>query len=177
MDRSTQEKNKEPAMPAFWRRRPCIFATLAIGLIFCGAVAGEEVWVKRVSLPIREGKGAAFATVATAVKGQKLHVIERDGKWLKVQLDEKQGYVYEDSISPREVRAGGDELRAALGGSDTSPLAADAAAKGLQPEAEVYAKSKNLNPASLEQMIARRKALTGEQWMTFVSEGKVGPAR
>jgi uncharacterized protein YgiM (DUF1202 family) len=147
-------------------------------LICCGAVAAEEVWVKRMSLPIREGQGAAFATVATAVKGDKLQVVERDGKWLKVQLGDKQGYVYEDSISAREVKAGGDELRAALGGgSETSALAADAAAKGLQPETEAYTKSKNLNSASLEKMIARRKSVTGEQWTAFTADGKVGPGK
>jgi len=165
-------------MKKFLRGRRGLLASAAIGLICCGAIAAaEEVWVKRMTLPIREGKGAAYATVATAVKGERLQVVEHDGKWLKVQLGDKQGYVYEDSISPREVKAGGDELRAALGGSDTSALAADAAAKGLQPETEAYAKSKNLNPATLETMIARRKSITGEQWTVFATEGKVGPGK
>ena len=41
-------------------------AALGIAVLCCAAMAAaEEVWVKRPSLSIREGKGAAFATVAT----------------------------------------------------------------------------------------------------------------
>ena len=154
-------------------------AIIGIALLSCVAAiaAAEEVWVKRPSLPIREGKGAAFATVATARQGDKLSVVGHEGKWLKVQLGDKQGYVYEDSISAREIKAGGDDLRAALGGPDTSALAADAAAKGLEPQAVAYAKNKNLSSASLEKMIARRNAVTGQQWIAFTNEGKVGAAR
>jgi hypothetical protein len=139
--------------------------------------AAEEVWVKRPSLNIREGKGAAFATVATARQGDKLSVVGHEGKWLKVQLSDKQGYVYEDSISAREIKGGGDDLRAALGVPDTSALAADAAAKGLEPQAVAYANSKNMSSASLEKMIARRNAISGQQWIAFTNEGKVGPAK
>jgi uncharacterized protein YgiM (DUF1202 family) len=149
-------------------------AAVGIALVCCAAAvaAAEEVWVKRPSLNIREGKGAAFATVATARQGDKLSVVGHEGKWLKVQLGDKQGYVYEDSISAREIKA-----RAALGGPDTSALAADAAAKGLEPQAIAYAQNKNLSSAPLEKMIARRNAISGQQWIAFTSEGKVGPGK
>jgi len=60
-------------MKKFLRGRRGLLASAAIGLICCGAIAAaEEVWVKRMTLPIREGKGAAYATVATAVKGERV---------------------------------------------------------------------------------------------------------
>jgi uncharacterized protein YgiM (DUF1202 family) len=147
-------------------------------LVLVAAAAAEEVWVKRMSLPIREGKGAAFSTVATASKGDKLQVIAHEGKWLKVQSGQRVGYVYEDAISTREIQRGSDGgLRAALDGADTSPLAADAAAKGLEPQAVTYADARKLNSQPLQTMIARRNAITGQQWLAFAAEGKVGPSK
>jgi hypothetical protein len=154
------------------RRR---IALVLPALLLCAATTAlaEDVWVNRAQLQIRDGKGAAFAPVATAKKGDKLVVITREGKWLKVQLGDKQGYVYEDAISPRQVSAGGD-LGSLLGSPESSGLSAAAAAKGLQPGAVTFASTGNLSTAPLQAMIARRNAVTGPEWVAFAQAGNVG---
>jgi len=154
-------------------RRRIVLALAAMLLWPAASALAEDVWVNRTELQIREGKGAAFAPVATARKGEKLTVISREGKWLKVQLGDKQGYVYEDAISARQVSAGGD-LGSLLGSPDSSGLSAAAAAKGLQPGALTFANSGNFNTAPLQAMIARRNAVTGAEWVAFAQAGNVG---
>lgn len=142
---------------------------LAVASVAMGALA-EDVWVNRPSLDIREGKGAAYPVVTTAVKGDKLTILAREEKWLKVSFNAKQGYVFENSISPKEVAK--EKMSAMAGGP--SALSTDAAAKGLDTKVEQFASSKGMSKAGLEQMIAMKKSITGKDFEQFTAEGKVG---
>ncbi|MGH7177254.1 MAG: SH3 domain-containing protein [Tepidisphaeraceae bacterium] len=146
-----------------------------VALAVCGVSAwalAEDVWVQRVSLPIRSGKGAAYEAVTEAKKGDKLTVLAHEDKWLKVSLNGKIGYVYESAISTREVAPQG--ARIAVGKSGADPLAAEAAGKGLEPDAVIYASAHNMSSSALTSMIAMRNAVTGVQWVAFEKEGNVG---
>ena len=111
--------------------------TLAAGLLCCvlaaSAVLGEEIWVKSATAEIRAGKGAVFPLVATAEKGAKLTVISREPKgWIKVKAGDKEGYVYENSISDKEVKGGGNLFAAMGAGAEASNMSTGAASKGLE---------------------------------------------
>jgi uncharacterized protein YraI len=152
-------------------------AQAAFALAIAGGatlVLAEEVWVKRPELDVRAGKGAAFETVATVKKGQKLEVVAREGTWVKVKVGDREGYVSENSLSDKKVSGGGG-ISAFAGGPDTSGATASAGAKGLDDMAEKYAADKGMDPKRVDEMIARTKAITGEEWAQFTREGKVGP--
>jgi uncharacterized protein YgiM (DUF1202 family) len=145
---------------------------LACATISFSALA-EDVWVNRPALDIREGKGAAYNLVVTAKKGDKLSVVGREGKWVKVNLNGKEGYVFENSLSATQVAPESMSNMSA----DAKAMTTDAAAKGLEPESLDYAKKHNYSDAGLEQMKKMRKLVTGKDFEQFTSEGKVGPAK
>lgn len=156
-------------------RNLCAAAVVGIGAIAL-AQAAEEVYVNKPALQIRAGKGGAYDTVVTAKQGDKLTILAHEDNWLKVQFGDQQGYVLAASTSARHIKA--DNTRNMLaGGADAGGLQASEAAKGLTPEAEGYAKEKNLSPKLVKEMKARRKAITGAEWAAFAKEGNVGPER
>src|SRR4051812_8593088 len=94
------------------RRRLAALALGALVAAACfGANVGDEVYVGRWQLPIRNGKYAFSKAVATAAQGEKLTITGIEGKWYKVKYTPKgaegsapiEGYVLEDALSAREV--------------------------------------------------------------------------
>jgi uncharacterized protein YraI len=163
-------------MTRFRRRSFSVLAGAAIASLAVGVAMAEQVWVKSESVEIRGGKGAVYPVVGTAAKGAALEVLGHEGKWLKVKVGEKQGYVFENAISAEEVGGGGNLLAAVGAGSNASEMSSSASAKGLEQDAQVYADQKNLNPAPLNKLIQLRNQITPQQWEAFTAEGKVGPA-
>lgn len=150
----------------------------AIAISLASAAWAEDVWTKTNATPVRAGKGALHKEVDSVKQGTKLTVLAREGKWLKVSYDKNgkpvEGYVFEGSIS--NTRVGGD-LAGALGGrTDTADPSASAAARGLEPQADQYAASKNMDPKVIDRLIELRNSITPEEWEKFTNEGKVGPA-
>jgi hypothetical protein len=162
-----------------WRGRKALRALFTAAVVGIGGVAlaqaAEEMFVKSSQVKIWQGKGPV-GLVATAKQNDKLTVLAREGNWLKVQYGDKQGYVMESAVSPKQV--GGAGIGNALaGGSDTSGMDTSLAGRGLRPEANDYAKAKNLNPAIVDQMIERNRAITLEEWQAFQKAGNVGAER
>src|SRR5688572_10919529 len=62
-----------------------------------GAMA-EDVVVKPPAVVIRSGKGAMYEEIVTAKQGEKLTVVAREGKWLKVRAGGREGYVFEPAV-------------------------------------------------------------------------------
>ena len=148
--------------------------------LFCGALAlatlagvtrAESIWVKSENVQIRSGKGAVFPVVVAVPKGTELTVIERDGKWIKVQSGSQQGYIFEGAISPTKVSGGGNLLANMGAGADVST---GAAAKGLEQQTEAYAQQKSYNTAALNHLIDLRKSITPQEYQAFTAAGKVG---
>ncbi len=156
-----------------------MFAAASLGVAgfcFAQAAASEEVWTKQ-AVDIREGKSGFATVVVKAKKGDKLTVLAREDKWLKVQLGDKQGYVFENYISQKKVGAGqglGDMM---AGGDSTSGMSTAAAGKGLDEVAEKYAQNKNMDPKVVDVMIDRNKAITEAERQAFMAEGNVGAGK
>ena len=157
-----------------------VFAAASLataGLCFAQAAAApEHVWAKQ-AIVIREGKSGFANEVFTAKKGDQLTVLAREGPWLKVQLGDKQGYVFENAMSKKKVGAGqglGDMM---AGGDSTSGMNTAAAGKGLDKIAEDYAQNKNMDPKVVDAMIDRNKRITEAERQAFMAEGNVGAAR
>ena len=138
----------------------------------------EDVFVKQAAVPVRAGKGSAYDEVATVKKGDKLQVVAREGDWLKVRANGKEGYVFKTAIDTKNPsgggKLGGDLGRMFSGASGGSTASSGAAGKGLG-ESLQYARTNGMSPAGLDRMIAMNKALNAPEWEAFMTQGKVGP--
>src|SRR5262245_56810943 len=68
--------------------------------------AGQETVYAKQEIVIREGKSGFSNEVVTAKKNTALTVLGREGKFVKVQLGDKQGYVFDNVLSNKPVSAG-----------------------------------------------------------------------
>jgi len=145
------------------------------GLVFAG-----DLFVQPERLDVREGPGLLFDPVESVAKSAKLAELERtDDGWIKVRtLSGKEGYVFRGSVGDKPP-SGSNPLTAMNMTSDAeaAQMSTGAAAKGLEPEAEKYAKNKNYNKAALDSVVALNKSVKGATWMQFCKDGHVGPAK
>jgi uncharacterized protein YgiM (DUF1202 family) len=151
------------------------------GKIICLALAGtlgasialaREVFVTANYVFVYQDKGSYYPVVAKVPHGTELSVLDQDGKWLKVQAADKQGYVYETSLAPNKPDMSGFN-----GVSADSKVTEAAAAKGLGPKATTYAQGKNLDPKPLQDLIDFRMKITAQDFVDFDNAGKVGIAK
>jgi len=164
-------------------RWPWRLGMIVLGVMgaFSAALA-DDVYVQSEKLDVREGPGLLFDPVDSVTRNTKLSVLEKtDDGWFKVQTPTgKQGFVFEQSVANKQIStAGSDFLSGLIGTSDADAKAIGtaAAAKGLEPESQAYAKSKNLSTANLDQVTALNKSVKGKEWMQFCQDGKVGPGK
>ena len=133
----------------------------------------EDVWIKR-SADVRNDPSSAGDLVVPVTKGQRVHVLERNGPWVNIDVNGKTGWVSADSISTREVKADTD----LIGRGSGAEMSSGAAIKGLQPIAGDYAEKRSLSKAGLNEMLAIKKTVTPKLLKDFVAEGSIErPAR
>jgi hypothetical protein len=141
------------------------------GILLCLAASAraEDVWIKRQA-DMRADASAAADTVAPVQKGQKVHLLERSGPWVKVDLGGgKVGWLSSDSVSSREVKPDTN----LMGHSSAAEMSSGAAIKGLQPIAGDYARQRGLSKEGLDEMLAIRKSVTPQMLDDFVKEGNI----
>jgi len=144
------------------------------------AVVAEDLYVQPARLDVREGPGLLFDPVDSVSKSAKVTVLERtDDGWIKIQTPSgKQGYVFQKELDKKPPPAPGPLAGLSVtSDAEASQMGTGAAAKGLEPEAENYARSKSYNKASLDQVIALNKSVKGKEWMQFCQDGQIGPAK
>lgn len=156
---------------------------IALGaMTFAGAgtmLRAEDVIVQVQTLVVRAGKGSMYPPVGEVQKDSALTIIEhQDDGWLKVSVNGQVGFVRESALKPRDAgMISGLSAGANAVTGNTSDVGATAAGRGINDDAAVYAQSNGLNTAPLDQMIANRDRVAGQQWVAFTQEGKVGPAK
>jgi uncharacterized protein YgiM (DUF1202 family) len=145
-----------------------------------GLVFGGDLFVQPERLDVREGPGLLFDPVESVTKSAKLQELERtDDGWIKVQTPAgKQGYVFKGSVGDKPPSAPGPlSAMNMTSDAEAAQMSTGAAAKGLEPEAEKYARNKNYSKAALDSVVALNKSVKGSQWMQFCKDGQVGPAK
>jgi len=155
-------------------------AFMAIVIGSAAVVVAEDLYVQPEKLDVREGPGLLFDPVDTVNRNAKLQVLEKtDDGWIKVQTPGgKQGYVFGKSVGAKPAAGPGPLAGLNLtSNAEASEMSTGAASKGLEPEAEHYARSKNYSKASLDRVVALNKSVKGKQWLEFCQQGKVGPAK
>ena len=145
-------------------------ATAVVGAIGVGIVLAEDVWVNRAVAPIWAGKGSVYGKVADVTQGTKLTVIEHDGRWLHVQYQGQDGWIYDSELSTREV---GGEGFASEHQSESSGATNANAGKGFTPED--FAAAKGFSEEPLKKLEAQVKIyVTPRGLEKFMAEGRVG---
>lgn len=139
----------------------------------------EDVFVKQSAAVVRAGKGSAYEEVVTVRKGDKLQVVAREGSWLKVRAGGREGYVFQTAVDTAKPAGdlGADLGRMFSGASGGTAASSANAGRGLKDGAVLYARANGMNTAGLDRMLAFRKSVTGRDWESFTTEGKVGPAK
>lgn len=158
--------------------RAAIFAAAALGSA-AALVVAEDLIVQPEHAELREGPGRLFDVTGTVNKNSRVTVLERtDDGWVKVQTpDGKQGYIFQKQLGTKPPAAPGPFSFNTTSDAEASQMGTAAAGKGLEPEAESYAKNKNYSKVNLDKVIAMNKAVKGKDWMQFCQDGKVGPAK
>jgi uncharacterized protein YraI len=159
------------------RRRPWairIAATgVVIGVIGVGVVAAEDLWVNRPFVDVLAGTNSLYPVVVRAEKGMKLTVIDRNGKWVHVQVNGQDGYVMETALSSTEVQG---EMFSDLKGSQSSGASAASAGKGFT--ADDFASAKGFSEEPLKRLEAQVKEVVTPQGLDkFMVIGRVGDAK
>jgi uncharacterized protein YgiM (DUF1202 family) len=147
--------------------------SLVIGLAMLAAASAraEDVWIKRQS-DARADASAAADSVVVVQKGQKVHVLQRNGPWVQIDAGNgKTGWVAADSVSSREVKPDSN----LMGHSSGAEMSSGAAIKGLQPIAGDYAQQRGLSKEGLDEMLAIRKSVTPQMLNDFVKDGNIQP--
>jgi uncharacterized protein YraI len=152
-------------------KRKFLPAALALALA-ASAARAEDAWIKRPA-DVRADQSAAADPVASVQKGQRVHVLERSGNWVKVDANGRTGWLAADTVSSREVKADVN----LLGHGSGAEMSSGAAAKGLQPIAGDYARSHHVTEEGLNQMIAIRKSVTSQMLSDFVKDGGIESGR
>jgi uncharacterized protein YgiM (DUF1202 family) len=172
--------NKESCMSVknLSRTRRLLLACAVAGVAL-GAAAASVVYVNAERLDIMDKKRAVAKIVTTVDRNAALNVIAQEGKWYKVEVGGKQGYVFAEAVSdkPGGAKGKGVSLAAVKGGS-IPQLETAAAVKGVRPGAQQYASSSRLSTTGLQEVIRRRDAITSAKFDQFLAKGGLsGTAR
>jgi len=156
-------------------RKPKTRWLIATGIVCLAAAASaEDVYVKLPVANILAGKSAGTEHIMQVKKGDKLQVLAKEGSWLKVKAGDKEGYVFQNSVSTSATGKNDKGLFNVLNGGSGSSAATDVeAAKGVG-ESLAYARSKGMSPAGLDRMIELRKSITTNDWTEFTNQGHAG---
>jgi uncharacterized protein YgiM (DUF1202 family) len=162
-------------IPQSGRVRLLLSVAASAGAI--GAAAAAVVYVNADRLDVVDKKRTVAKTVATVDRATPLTVIAKEGRWYKVEVNGKQGYVAETVVSDSpQGKKGQSVALSAIGNGSNPALESAAAVKGVTPGASRYASGKGYNTAGLLAMQKRRDAITPDEFERFLAEGGRGAA-
>lgn len=146
----------------------------AIALMPAGLAFADQVTVEGRNVEIVEDMASDAATVELVAPGNKLEVIGKTGRWLKVRTPTgKTGFVPETMV---KRNTSGFDLTAITGGPRASDVSAANAGRGLTEQAGTYARSRGYRTDGPDRMVALRQAAKPDL-KKFKEEGRVGVKR
>lgn len=145
------------------------------------AASAEDIKAGKDAV-LRRDKSSMSPVEATVKKGASIPVLERSAernvKWIRSEVDGKQGWVTESDLKS----SGGFDLgkmSAAISGDAQADAAGEAAAaKGVEPLTLNYSKSQGYDSSGLDRLMAlRAKIVDSGEFEQFAKEGNVGAYR
>jgi hypothetical protein len=155
-------------------------ASWLLGAVALGGILGAAAAVVYVSvdrLDIVDKKRAVAKTVVTVDRNAALNVIAKEGRWYKVEVGGKEGYVAETVVANKQTGKKGQSVSLnAIGDGSVPALETAAAVKGVGPGAQQYASGKGLRTDGLIALQARREGVTPAEFEKFLAEGPTSTA-
>lgn len=156
------------------RLHHAVLAGVATLTLSAGVALAEQVIVQGRSVEIVQDMASDAATVELVAPGNKLEVIGKTGRWLKVRTPSgKMGYVPETMV---KRNTSGFDLTAITGGPRASDVSAANAGRGLTEQAGTYAKSRGYRTDGPDRMVALRQTAKPDL-KKFKDDGRVGVSR
>lgn len=163
------------------RRHLLISGALLLALGIGSVPAWAATWyVKSSKTPMTAEPSARSKKLGYLSAGQPVNVVGTEGKFMKVSVGGKEGYVFKFKLTQTapEGGGGGGGLDALMG--DQKMAAAETSSgssiRGLSPISESYGKGKGISPVhinSVKQM--ESLSIPDSQLDQFQSEGGLGP--
>ncbi len=103
-----------------------------------------------------------------------MRVLEQDPKsWVLLQRDvasgAQKGWVHVKALEASATKPGEGEFGKALTGSNSAEISAAAAAKGIEPQTQIYASTKGWNTDGLREIKRRRESVTYDEFAAFIA--------
>lgn len=115
---------------------------------------GATLTVTRKTTKLRAQKKLFAPAIAELHEGDKLAFVRRDGAWLSVSFDKRDGWLHETDVSANpDVRLSGEGVRETYSASETS-----AARKGFNPQVEKNYRTENPNLEAAFQLVDKLQA-------------------
>lgn len=161
--------------PNTLRRGGLVAGALALGGL--GWLAAVK-YVNKERLDIVDRKRAVAKVVTTVDRNTAVTIVAKEGRWYKVDVAGKQGFVAETELSDKPVGAKGKgvSLGAITGMGSVPELETAAAVKGLGEGTRQYASAAGLRTEGLEELIRRREAITPAEFEKFTAAGGLAGA-
>ena len=159
------------------RRAGVMAGVVGLAIAAGAAAAALVVYVNVDRLDIVEKKRAVAKTVTTVDRNTPLNVIATEGKWYKVEVGGKQGYVFDATVATQPGSGGGKGVAlSSVKGGKIPELETAAAVKGIGDGAKQYASAGHLRTDGLQEMIRRRDAIAPAEFEQFLTQGGLAGA-
>ncbi len=164
--------------------RNCRHFSLSVMFLIVGlwaAPAWAETWyVKSSKTPMTAEPSARSKKLGYLSAGQPVNVLSTEGRFMKISVGGKQGYVFKFKLTQTAPASGGGGggLDALVG--DQKMAAAETSSgssiRGLSPISESYAKGKGISPANIASVKKMESFSVPESQVDqFQAEGGLGP--
>jgi uncharacterized protein YjfI (DUF2170 family) len=155
--------------PISRRMQRVLITAIVAGL---GVVAMANQVIVRTEVNVKSDTNDFADAVETVGANTKLEVLSQKDGWLRVRTPSgKEGYISEGDLPANST------LASVQGNGQTNTVSNDAALRGLEDDAESYAKTKNWNTDGVKQMIALGSSVTSNDLIAFGKAGHVGPKK
>ena len=159
-------ETSKPKSRKLWR---VVAVSLVGGL---GIVAMAKEVIVKTEVNVKSDTNAFADPVETVGSDTKLQVLSEKDGWLRVRTPSgKEGFISEGDLPSNST------LASVQGNGQTNGVSNDAAMRGLNEDAEKYAKSKNFDPTAANQLIKMEDAITDNDLVAFGKSGHVGPKK
>lgn len=153
-----------------------VFIFLLLGLAVPGNVFAETLYAKSSSTKLQASASATSDVVALLKKGAAVNVLEKDGKFYKVSVGGKEGWVFKFKLSSAKPASGG-ELDGLVGSQKVaaSGSTSGSSIRGLSPVSEDYGKRKGIGPEHIQAVKdMEQRQVNPKELDKFLEEGKLG---
>jgi hypothetical protein len=165
-------------------RHHCLFFIAFLVLLYVpvlGFAAEETMWVTGQGARLQSDRSISSTTLTIVPVGTKVQILDKQGRWYKIESSGTQGWMYQGRLSRTEpmteLQGQSEDLFGTLTGSQITARQADTSRsiRGLSPETEAYAKNQETPERyrqALEQVLTQQ--ISDQTLAKFLRNGQIG---